>query len=78
MAEAVCEEPLALDYLAQLREWSLVPAEEAPQSEEIRFRVLETVREYAEEQVPPEQRALLQQRHAAYFVDLAEEAESEL
>src|SRR5205823_14230143 len=30
LAEAVCEEPLALDYLAQLWEASLVAAEETP------------------------------------------------
>jgi predicted ATPase len=30
-AEAVCEEPLALDYLGQLREWSLVVSEERPE-----------------------------------------------
>src|SRR5262249_4143924 len=35
-AEAVCEEPQALDYLEQLREWSLVLAEETEQG--MRFR----------------------------------------
>src|SRR5262249_39660298 len=43
-AETVCEEPLALDYLAQLQECSLVSATE--NGEEMRFRMLETLREF--------------------------------
>src|SRR5262249_47748769 len=54
-AEAVCEEPLAVDYLAQLRDASLILAEE--RGEEMRFRMLETVREYAMEQLSEEERA---------------------
>jgi predicted ATPase/DNA-binding SARP family transcriptional activator/Tfp pilus assembly protein PilF len=46
-AEQVCEEPLALDYLEQLRECSLVLADE-PTGESIRFRMLETLREYGQ------------------------------
>src|SRR5262249_53248175 len=46
-AEAVCNEPLALDALAQLRECSLVLAEE--DGEETRFRMLETLREFGQE-----------------------------
>ncbi len=68
-AEAVCEEPLALDYLAQLRECSLVLVEES--GEGIRFRMLETLREYAEEQLSSTERRNLQQRHAGYFLDFA-------
>lgn len=79
-AEAICDEPLALDYLAQLRESSLVLAEAAAAgepvgSEEIRFRMLELLREYAWEQLRPEERVVMQERHAAYYLALAEEAE---
>src|SRR4028118_1921956 len=51
-AEAVCEEPLALDYLEHLRECSLVLAEgaEGTASGTIRFRMLETLREFAAQQ----------------------------
>jgi predicted ATPase/subtilisin-like proprotein convertase family protein len=44
-AEVVCEQPLALDYLAQLRENSLILIEEG--ADELRFRMLETVREFS-------------------------------
>ncbi|HLK60608.1 MAG TPA: tetratricopeptide repeat protein [Chthonomonadaceae bacterium] len=83
-AEAVCEadEPLclasgpgmALDYLAQLRENSLVVAEE--QGQEMRFRMLETLREYAGEKLRASSKeALLRDRHRDYFLGLAEQAE---
>ncbi|HLV79240.1 MAG TPA: tetratricopeptide repeat protein, partial [Chthonomonadaceae bacterium] len=75
-AESVCEQPLALDYLTQLRECSLVMAESSEDPSEIRFRMLETLREYAEEKWAPEQKAALQQRHFAYFLSLAEWAVS--
>src|SRR5262249_15124560 len=42
-AEAICEEPLALDYLEQLRECSLVLSGETDLN--MRFRMLETLRE---------------------------------
>ena len=47
-------EPNALDFLDQLVERSLVTTE--LDGEERRFRMLETVREYATEQLTPEQR----------------------
>jgi predicted ATPase/DNA-binding SARP family transcriptional activator len=72
-AEAVCEEPLALDYLAQLRDGSLVLAEE--EAGEIRFRMLELSRWYAREQLDVEERAALETRHAFCYLTLAEEAE---
>jgi predicted ATPase len=74
--EAVCEEPKALDYLEVLRECSLVVAEE--QTQEMRFHMLETLREYAREQLSPEERVVLEQRHAAHFLALAEQAMPEL
>jgi predicted ATPase/DNA-binding SARP family transcriptional activator len=75
-AEVVCEEPQALDCLEQLRECSLVMAEDS--GEEIRFRMLETVREYARAQLGPEELTALEQRAAGYYLALAEEAEPEL
>lgn len=71
-AQAVCEEPRALDFLGGLRERSLIIAEE--RDDEMRFRMLETVRDYAAEQLSPEEWAVLQQRHAEHFVALTEAA----
>jgi predicted ATPase/DNA-binding SARP family transcriptional activator len=75
-AEEVCEAELSLDYLAQLRECSLVLAEEG--GEEIRFWMLETLREYAREQCPAPELAAMEERHAAYYLALAEQAAPEL
>lgn len=72
-AETVCEEPLALDYLAQLQDCSLVRTED--RGEAMRFGILETLREYAWEQLPGEERAAIRQRHLHFFRELAEEAE---
>src|SRR5262249_35033857 len=74
-AEAVCEEPLTLDCLAQLQECSLVLAEAG--SPETRYRMLETVREYAETRLTGEQQAELSRRHLRYFAHQAEQAEAE-
>ena len=65
-----------LDYLAQLRDCSLIRAEEG--EAEMWFRMLETLREYAEEQLTPEERTALQRRHAGYFLALAERADTAL
>jgi predicted ATPase/DNA-binding SARP family transcriptional activator len=87
-AEAVSREELALDYLEQLRECSLVLAEETPARSpignqpttilEMRFRLLETLREYGRERLGEEARRELECRHAGYFLELAERAEREL
>jgi predicted ATPase/class 3 adenylate cyclase/DNA-binding SARP family transcriptional activator len=82
-AESVCDEPLALDYLAQLRDCSLVLAEEVDGDAdagagEIRFRMLGLLREYARERLAPEQQRAMAARHAAYYLALAEEAEPAL
>ena len=74
-AEAVCAdaghstEPLVLDYVAQLRDASLLVTHGA---EEIRFRLLETLREFAAEQLPPDESDRLSRRHLTYFTALAE------
>ena len=71
-AEAVCEEQRALDILSQLAQHSLLIAE--TQGEEIRFTMLETLREYALEQMPPEQYPTLGARHASWHQEFAEQA----
>jgi tetratricopeptide (TPR) repeat protein len=76
-AEAVCEEPLALDYLAQLRECSLVLV--VDDGEETRFRMLDTLREFAQENLEATgESADLRRQHAEFFLALAENAEYEL
>ena len=71
-AEAVCREPLALKYLSQLRERSLLSAEEA--GDEMRFTMLESVREFAASQASVSDGQAACERHAAFFLALAEEA----
>jgi tetratricopeptide (TPR) repeat protein len=64
-----------VEYLEELRASSLVLTEGTP--EEVggmRFRMLETLREYAREQLSPEQRASIQKGHAEYYLAVAEEA----
>lgn len=75
-AQFVGEEPRALDRLEQLRECSLVLAEE--REGEMRFRLLDSIREYGAEQLDAEARAQLERRHAEFFVALAEAARPEL
>lgn len=87
-AEAVCESPLALDALAQLRECSLVLTEESDSSAAdgaaaaatggIRFRLLDMLREYAASQLSPEQRTRAEERHTLYFLGLVEQAQPQL
>jgi tetratricopeptide (TPR) repeat protein len=62
-----------LDYLAHLREASLVLAEESAGG--MRFRMLDTLREYAAEQLAPEERDALARRHAEYHLALAVRAQ---
>ena len=66
----------ALDLLTQLSDASLLTAEEV--GAEIRFRMLETMREFAREQCAEEAFAALSRRHTAYFSQLAKQAEPEL
>jgi predicted ATPase len=73
-AETVCAQEGTLDRLEQLRECSLVIAEEA--GDQTRFRMLETVREYADERLDGEERRAAQARHASYFLALAEQKRS--
>jgi predicted ATPase/DNA-binding SARP family transcriptional activator len=75
-AETVCQQSQALDYLSTLCESSLVLSEERPEG--MRYRLLETLREYGAEQLAIGEKELLAQQHAGYFLALAERAESEL
>lgn len=66
-----------LDLLTQLVDKSLVIVE--PQGDEHRYRLLETLRAYALEQwAATDAMALFQQRHATYFLELAEQGAPEL
>jgi predicted ATPase/serine/threonine protein kinase len=65
-----------LDLLERLRTASLVVAEERGQ--EMRYRMLETLREFATERLEQEERGVLVRRHAEYFAQLAEQAEPHL
>ncbi len=62
-----------LDALEQLRDASLVLAEETAAGE-IRFRMLETLREHADECLDPCERKILRSRHADFCLCLAEKA----
>jgi predicted ATPase/DNA-binding SARP family transcriptional activator/class 3 adenylate cyclase len=59
-----------LDALEQLRECSLIQAEETVLG--MRFAMLETLREFAAEQLPAEARDSLARRHAEWYLGLAE------
>jgi tetratricopeptide (TPR) repeat protein len=72
-AVAVCEQPRGLDYLEELRGCSLVLVEEG--ISEVRFRLLETLREFGAEHLAPAERETLARRHVLYFLRFAEEAE---
>ena len=86
--EAVCdgegiEEYEVLELLTSLVEKSLVVAEEAFSAEEVRgearYRLLETVRQYAGEKLMESgEAARLRERHLEWYLGLAEKAEPEL
>jgi predicted ATPase/DNA-binding SARP family transcriptional activator/uncharacterized protein HemY len=67
--------PNVLNCMEQLLDNSLILAEatgeRSPQA--MRFRMLEMLREFANDQLEPEERAELAQRHAAYFLAMVEE-----
>jgi non-specific serine/threonine protein kinase len=81
-AEGVCsgdgiEADAVLDLLAQLVDKSLVLAER--HGDEMRYRYLETLRQYALEELRNAgEEGRLRRRHCEWFVDLAERAEPEL
>jgi predicted ATPase len=76
--EQVDREGATLEQLAQLLDKSLVQGQHGT-SAEPRFMMLETIREYATEQLQASaEEAAVQERHALYFLRLAEEAEPNL
>lgn len=77
-AEAVCEEPEALEMLSRLRARSLLVTGE--EDDAMRFRMLESLREFAEDQLAEDQdaRARLLRRHTRYFLQLAGQAQEGL
>jgi predicted ATPase len=76
-AEAVCKEPLAMDYLSQLARWSLLFPDPTA-SGELRFRMLEFVRESVARHLNSRDEALARARHLDYFQQLAEMLAPEL
>jgi len=74
-AEAVCEESLALDSAGQLRECRWYPHKESERG--IRFRMLESLREYAEEQLSAKSVTLYADA-CGFLCRGAEEAEARL
>ena len=81
-AEAVTESPIALDLLAQLCDASLIRSVEQGNGE-MRFQILETIREFAgEKQKENEQssseRHSAEIRHLVYFAKLAESVNNRL
>jgi len=75
-ARTVCQEEQAFDFLYLLLSCSLVISEE--KSEQVRFRLLETLREFGQEQLSPDERMDLAQRHTDHFLHLAEEIKPHL
>jgi predicted ATPase/class 3 adenylate cyclase/Tfp pilus assembly protein PilF len=81
-AERICtgegvEEPDALDLLTSLVDKSLVMAEE--NNGDYRYRLLETVRQYAREELLKSGRGdAVRERHRDYFLELAEAAEAQI
>ena len=72
------EEAATLEQLAELLDKSLVQAQQSSRGEP-RFTMLETIREYATEQLAASgEEAAMQERHAHYFLRLAEEVEPHL
>jgi predicted ATPase len=72
------EEEAVLEQLAQLLDKSLVQAQQGTGGEP-RFTMLETIREYASEQLQAKgEAAAVQERHGHYFLHLAEEVEPQL
>lgn len=81
-AEAVCDHQGGLDIvedMASLCDNSLVQQQEVPDGVP-RFTMLETIREYAQEQLEAggEDASAIRHRHAAYFLSLAREGEGHI
>ncbi len=75
-ASAVTGDPKALERWTQLRERSLVLAEDG--AAEMRFRLLESLRAFGWEQMDSEERETASRRHAHFFLSLAQASEPKL
>lgn len=74
-AAAAGEVPAPLTLLEELCERSLISAEETPLG--MHFRMLESLREFGEEQLTAEEKTALSRRHAAYFQTLAADMDAQ-
>lgn len=75
-AEVVCDEPLALDRLAELSDCSLLCVDSGPS---MRYRLLDVIRLYAADRLAESgEGEVLAERHFERFAGLAAEADREL
>jgi predicted ATPase len=75
-AEAVCPDLDVFDLLAQLVQKSLVVADDSTASGETRFRLLETIRQYARDKLLERGAAEgVRDRHLNYYLEFAEAGE---
>lgn len=72
-AAQVCQTPQILTSMDVLSEHSLIQCDNA-EAEAMRFRMLDTLRDYAAEHVPAAIRAECSNGHAEYYSELAEDA----
>jgi predicted ATPase/class 3 adenylate cyclase len=81
-AQAVCAEPSGgevLDTLARLADKSLVTVDESREAVEVRYRLLETIRQYARDKLLASgESERIRDRHLEHYVRFAEEAEPRL
>jgi predicted ATPase/DNA-binding SARP family transcriptional activator len=73
-AEKVCPDSPVLTLLGELRDRSLILSEDS--GTEVRFGMLETLREYAAEKLAPPEGEVLAERHAHCYAALVEAAEA--
>jgi non-specific serine/threonine protein kinase len=71
-AATVCSEPEALASLEELSDCSMVQVDAS--SDTLRFRMLETLHEFAAEQLSAAERRSVEERHVRWFLTLAERA----
>jgi len=76
-AEAICAEDDTFELLDQLVDKSLVLAEEGVEGT-VRYRMLETIREYSRTKLDPEQRDVLEARFLSWYLARAIDAEPKL
>ncbi|NRQ32377.1 hypothetical protein HII36_11075 [Nonomuraea sp. NN258] len=75
-AAAVSAEPDVLDLLGRLVDKSLLIVDPTPAG--ARYRMSQTIRQFAAESLAPQRRELIARRHADYYLAFAEKMEGEL